>query len=99
MPSVDYQYSTVDEGERKPRHRIEAFKDGAQVGRLEWHGVTHRIIRVDVDQEHGRQGIATEMWERSQQMRPRAQHSPDRTAMGDRWARKVGGTLPRRSRD
>ena|ERR1035437_9131154 len=96
---VDYKYRQgEDQGERRPRHRIEAFKDGAQIGHLEWHGTTHRITSVEVEEEHGHQGVASEMWKRSQEIRPKAQHSADRTKMGDNWARKVGGTRPRSAR-
>jgi ribosomal protein S18 acetylase RimI-like enzyme len=98
----DYElrHRQEDQGERKPRHVIEAFQPRAEkpVGRLAWYGTTGTISNVDVDAEHSRRGIATAMWHMGQEARPRPKHSADRTAMGDAWARKVGGRLPRKVR-
>lgn len=66
----------------------------AEVGRMAWN-VRH-VLSIDVSPSHQRQGLATAMWEMGQQARPRAKHSPERTDVGDAWARKVGGRLPRR---
>ena len=95
---IQFRYSTVDFGERRPQHRIEAVLGDRTIGRLGWHGVTHRVTYLDVEPEYSRQGIATEMWKRAQQIRPKPKHSPDRTAMGNAWAKKVGGHLPRKVR-
>jgi hypothetical protein len=96
LSGIQFVHSTIDRGERRPRQRIDAVLGDQRIGHLEWHGVTHRITTVGVDFDHTRQGIATHMWNMSQQMRPKARHSPDRTTMGDAWARSVGGHLPRR---
>jgi hypothetical protein len=99
----DYElrYRQEDQGERKPRHVIEAFHPSAEqpVGELNWYGTTGTIHHLGVEEEHGRRGVATAMWKMGQEARPRPKHSADRTTMGDKWARKVGGPLPRRSRE
>ena len=95
----DYElrHRLEDQGERRPRHVIEAFPSGADrpVGRLSWYGTTGTVANVDVDEEHSRRGVATAMWKMGQEARPRPKHSGDRTTMGDAWARKVGGRIPR----
>ena len=107
VPAVDtrefgeytLQYEAVDEGERKPRHVITAYRGNEKVGELNWYGTTGTIHNVDVDEAHARQGLATAMWEWGQEMPKKPKHSADRTAMGDAWAKAVGGKLPRRPRD
>jgi GNAT superfamily N-acetyltransferase len=82
------------------RHFIEAHhpEDG-QVGKLEWMGrPPYAIHDLKVNADHQRQGLATAMWNWSQdQARPKPTHSRDRTTMGDAWAKSVGGKLPRKS--
>jgi ribosomal protein S18 acetylase RimI-like enzyme len=91
------RYMTSDLGERKPRHIITTYDGSTKVGELNWYGTTGTIHHIDVDDGYLRQGIATAMWEWSQEMRPKAKHSGDRTTQGDAWARSVGGPLPRRN--
>lgn len=93
-------YMTEYHGEAKPRHVIETrhSSNSKPVGRLSWYGKTHAIDRIDVDQEHGRKGIATAMWNWGQEMRPKPKHSGDRTNMGDAWARSTNAPLPRGNR-
>ena len=86
-----------------PRHRITAFHPkgtpttvGPWAGAMNWHPQTHEVTSVHVEEEHRRQGLATEMWRMGQELRPRPKHSHDRTNAGDAWARSVGGRLPRR---
>lgn len=79
-----------------PRHRIVASQGGQLAGEMNWHPKTHAITNVHVQEEHRRQGLATAMWDMGQSMRPRPQHSADRTNAGEAWARSVGGRLPRR---
>lgn len=95
----DYRlvYVKLDMGERKPRHQISAYHGGKVVGALNWYGTTGMVHSIDVDAEHRHKGLATAMWEMSQEARPKAKHSADRTTDGDAWARSVGGTLPRRN--
>ena len=94
----DLTHRTEDQGERKPRHVIEAHHGEQKVGTLNWYGTTGTIHHLDVEEEHSRKGIATAMWNMGQAARPAPKHSADRTAMGDKWARKVGGRLPRKAR-
>lgn len=93
------RYGQWDAGESKPRHRISAYHDGEKVGELDWYGTTGVIHNIDVEPEHGRRGVATAMWEWAQSMKRPPKHSRDRTTMGDAWARHVGGSVPRRSRE
>jgi hypothetical protein len=98
-PYGDYtmRYRTEDQGERRPRHVIEAWhpEDG-KVGELNWYGTTGTIHNIDVDEGHSRRGIATAMWNWGQQMSPKPRHSGDRTTQGTEWAKSVGGPGLRR---
>lgn len=94
----DYElrHHTEDQGERKPRQVITAHDpEGNQVGALNWYGTTGTIHHIGVDEEHGRKGIATAMWNWGQEMRPKPKHSADRTTHGEAWSKKVGGSRPR----
>lgn len=95
----DYElrHHTEDQGERKPRHVIEAYHGDRRVGELNWYGTTGTIHHVSVDEEHARRGLATAMWDMGQEARPKPKHSGDRTTQGDAWAKSVGGRIPRRN--
>jgi hypothetical protein len=100
------RYRTEDLGERKPRHVIETIHpDGSTAGRLTWYGTTGKVYRVETagpeddgsqrtplgnGQDHRRRGIATAMWDWSQEMTPRARHSNDQTNQGTLWAKALG---------
>ena len=99
---LQFQYQTVEGGERFPRHEVTAMLGETQVGRMQW---THRAIRsIDTEPEYARQGVATAMWNEGHRLAeqhariPKPKHSTDRTDMGDKWAKAVGGRLPRRNR-
>jgi hypothetical protein len=100
LSSMQFHYDTFDVGEPKPLHRVKAFSGQVQLGTMLWSGKEIRNIGVNADQQ--RRGVATGMYEHAQglaaenQRIPAPRHSPDRTAAGDAWARKVGGRLPRR---
>jgi 8-oxo-dGTP pyrophosphatase MutT (NUDIX family) len=93
--SYTMRYHTEDQGERKPRHVIEAFDGGTKVGELNWYGTTGTVHHIGVEDGFLRQGVATAMWEWGQEMSPKPKHSADRTTQGDAWARSVGGPVPR----
>jgi hypothetical protein len=97
-PYGDYtmRYRTTDEGERKPRHVIETFHpdDEQAVGKLSWRGSTRQVESVDVSPIHRGKGIATAMWDWSQEMTPKAKHSTDQTDQGKAWVRSL--SKPRR---
>ena len=90
------RYRTEDQGERRPRHIIETFHpDGSRVGEMNWYGTTGCVHHVGVadeaedgsngfgnGQNHMHQGIASAMWDWSQEMTPKAKHSGDRTDAG-----------------
>lgn len=100
-PHGDYElrYGYVETGLKGGRHVIEAHhpEDG-RVGRMEWMGrPPYAIHSLEVSDDHQRQGLATGMWNWSQDRgRPKPTHSAQRTDKGDAWARSVGGKLPRR---
>lgn len=80
--------------------------DGTVAGRLTWYGTTGRVYRVEVagpedngtgmqplggdGLSHRRRGLATAMWDWSQEMTPRARHSGDQTQHGKDWAAALG---------
>lgn len=81
---------------------------GRRVGFIEWDRAEGgepgtEIWDVRVDEEHQRQGLATEALRHSQRVAqasrgaiPMPLHSPDRTEDGEAWARSLGDPLPRR---
>jgi hypothetical protein len=97
-------------GESRPLHRISAFVEypwegvdkvtRVEVGSMLWNA--RGIRSIDVMPERKRQGIATGMWNEGHRLAsevqriPKPTHSSIRTAQGDKWARAVGGRLPRR---
>jgi len=101
------RYRTEDMGERKPRHFIEAHTpEGRVVGRLNWFGATGWVHHMDVagdeddtargsllgdGRDHQARGLATAMWDWSQEMSPKARHSKDQTEQGKKWARGLKG--------
>lgn len=85
------RYRQEDQGERKPRHVIETYHpDGSKVGQLTWHGTHHRVLAIATAQEHRGRGIASAMWDWSQEMTPRAKHSTDQTDPGKGWVNSLG---------
>lgn len=75
------------------------------VASLSWHHQTGEIRGVYTEKEHQRQGIASTLHTRANEIAgstrgvPAPKHSADRTAAGDAWAKSVGGKLPRRKSD
>lgn len=75
------------------------------VGHLYWHPRTGKIRDVLVSGDHQGKGVGTQMYNMAQKSAetvarvPKPQHSADRTDAGDAWAKKVGGSLPRRKKD
>jgi ParB/Sulfiredoxin domain len=75
--------------------------EGAVVGRMNWFGTTGWVHHIDVGGEeddavngsssigdgrdHQGRGLATAMWDWSQEMRPKAKHSKDQTSQGKAW--------------
>jgi hypothetical protein len=90
----DYTLHYISPGMGSGLHKIVAMYGDTRVGHMAWNA--KEIHGVDVADPHQRRGLATEMWNWGQEMRPRPKHSSDRTNQGDAWARAVGGKLPRR---
>lgn len=85
-------------------HRVSAHDDsGREIGHMEWHMKTGRVLGIEVDESHRRQGVATGMWFAGQRAAAdkrsvvKPKHSQERTDAGDAWAKTVGGTIPRRT--
>lgn len=99
---VQFHYDNPELGTAKQVHRIQAFSGSAPLGRMLWN--SRSILNIDVEPQQARRGVATSMWHEGHRLAeqnariPKPKHSPDRTAMGDAWARSVGGRLPRRKK-
>ena len=79
---------------------IGAFVGEDKVGHLSWNPKTGSISKVHVHERHRRKGIATAMWNHAQEVSKKLKifpphHTEERTDMGDAWAKKVGGNLPK----
>jgi GNAT superfamily N-acetyltransferase len=82
------------------QHMVTAYKEGREVGKLEW--TAKEVKNVETYPEHRRQGVATALWNEGHRLAetnariPAPKHSSQRTNAGNEWARSVGGRLPRR---
>jgi hypothetical protein len=89
-------------GARLGRHTVTAYdKDHNKIGYLEWHKKTGEILNVDVDKPFRRQGVATSLLRRAQDLSSKYNlqsplHSKDRSDQGDAWAKSTGDKVPRR---
>ena len=54
------------------------------------------IWGVEVAEKHQKKGLATAMYHHAQRQGIPIKHSEWRTDAGDAWAKKVGGTIPKR---
>lgn len=105
---IQFHYDNPELGTAKQVHQItaettpEGGNEPVTMGRMVWN--SRSILNIDVEPEHARRGVATAMWNeghrRAEQSAriPQPKHSSDRTAMGDAWAKSVGGRLPRKKR-
>lgn len=97
--SVQFDYDNPELGTAKQVHRVTAKSGETTLGEMTWN--SRSILKIDVP-EHTRQGVATSMWNEGHRLAeqnarvPKPKHSSDRTAMGDAWAKSVGGRLPRK---
>jgi hypothetical protein len=95
-----FAYDQPEFGEAYTTHRIRALsEEGGTMGTMLWS--RHGIRNIGTTPGMERRGVATQMWEEGHRMAeqhariPKPKHSADRTAMGDAWARSVGGRLPK----
>ena len=63
------------------------------VGTMIWEKGSGRITNISVDENHRRQGIATQMYQQAQGYgsQPRHDVETSRTKLGKKWVKKVGG--------
>jgi hypothetical protein len=73
---------------------ISAHYGDERVGHLAWSkGYPHpfdaingAVSRVEVEPEHRRRGVATEMYRQARSVDPLVHHSPEQTEVGSEWA-------------
>ena len=89
-----FQYSGAE-----PHHVVTATHPDKDypVGFLVWKKDTGENIRIEVEEEHQRKGVATVMWNFAKNVAAssdgkirRPQHSRVKTKAGKAWAKKVG---------
>ena len=71
-----------------------AFGQGTiPVGHMIWDNQSGRITNIQVDEKHRRQGIGRRMYQEGQKHSPAPKHDVEknRTALGKKWVRGVGG--------
>ena len=86
-------------------HRIdmEDRNTGESMGAIEWHPETGEILNIDTAKPYRRLGVATTLFHEAKNI-AREQglvepvHSADRSTMGNKWAKAVGGKLPKRKK-
>lgn len=63
------------------------------VGLMIWDNKSGRISNITVDEKHRRQGIGRRLYQEGQKYSPPPKHDvvKNRTALGKRWAKGVGG--------
>ena len=78
-------------------HHIAATHRGKEVGRIEWDERTSEIGHIEVNEKHRRKGIATAMYNmaRSLPTKEKLGHAPERTDLGDAWAKTTEDYYPR----
>jgi GNAT superfamily N-acetyltransferase len=85
-----YEGSSVDPGIRP-------------IGSMSWHHKTGEIRGVYTTPEHQRQGVASSLYQKGQEIAaetrgvPKPKHSAQRTDSGEAWSKAVGGRRPARS--
>lgn len=102
LNGLQFHYDSPDLGESKPVHRVTAMHGSNTMGTMLWDSKQLRNIGTTPGQE--RRGVATSLWNEGHRLAaedpkiPQPKHSADRTEAGDKWARSVGGRLPRRKK-
>lgn len=74
---------------------------GNRIGELTWSAKRGEILDVHVDPAHRRKGVATALLHAAHKVASMKNvlppvHSNDRSDMGEKWAKAVGGQLPPR---
>lgn len=91
-------HMTVDDDNPMGSHMLMAHRGNQHIlGMLSWKNGVVQNVTVQPAWEH--QGIATQMWEKANEITPGLRHSDNRTDPGNDWAKKVGGPLPERVQD
>jgi GNAT superfamily N-acetyltransferase len=72
------------------------------VGTIQWHPKTGEVNWVRTHQDYRGLGVASTLWEKAKKLSADTGirepiHSKHRTDAGEAWAKKVGGTIPKRS--
>lgn len=90
----------VDEDPATGHHILSASTgNNKPLGLMTWNkGVVGNVEVFDPD-KWGRRGMATQMWQKANEITPGLRHSNNRSDMGDAWVKKVGGQAPERMQD
>jgi hypothetical protein len=94
----EFGYS-FKKGSSELPHVLQVNKGDDPIAHMQWDPEKGKISDIHVEEPYRRQGVATSMWNKSQQwskdngVTPPA-HSPKRTEAGDAWAKSVGGSVP-----
>ena len=94
----EFGYSFTQGGSGLP-HVLQVNKEDEPVAHMQWNPDKGEIADIHVEEPYRRQGIATSMWNKSQQWSAdkgltSPVHNPKRTEAGDAWAKSVGGSVP-----
>lgn len=69
--------------------------NGRRLGLMTWDQGTVQSVTVKPNWQH--QGIATQMWNRANEITPGLSHSGNRSDAGEGWSSAVGGPRPERT--
>lgn len=75
-----------------PGYALAEHPEHGYVGEMSYDNKTREIGNIEVKPNFRRHGIATALWNSSQPL----SHSTIRTSQGTKWAKAVGGEVPRR---
>jgi hypothetical protein len=102
-PNDEHPYAHKDYVEHAPAdqsHMLWASTgNNRPLGHMTWdQGVINKVEVYD-PAKWGNRGMATQMYQKAQEITPGLKHSDNRSEMGENWARKVGGKRPERMQD
>ena len=89
---------------KDPMHTLTATNEENpfnQLGTIIWHKKTGKVDWIRTHENYRGLGLATTLWEKAHKLSAdtgiRApEHSQHRTPFGEKWAKAVGGKLPKR---
>jgi GNAT superfamily N-acetyltransferase len=101
-----FRQAKPKEMESRPQHELHVYGGSGNyygsIGQMYWHHKTGEIANINVDERFRRQGVGTALLGEARRVASETRgvraprHSPQRTDMGEAWARSLGERLPRR---